>query len=172
MMAFFVAGFLDEVENGPADDLLKGLPDEIRKAAVGGADFAIEAESEEDVIEGVDEIAIALLGTGDDVEELIHLLVADGAGIALLETADHAAQLGNVFGALEGVNAEERDENHEADGQSFEAAGERADGAPGNCGEDDCENKEEQEGDAPQLALALLELCEAVGDERAIWLSG
>ena len=52
-----------------------------------------------------------MLGAGDDLEELIELLVAGGVGFALLDAADESTELGNFLRALPGVKAEKRDEN-------------------------------------------------------------
>src|SRR5207237_960982 len=107
----FAGAFFDEVSELASDDLLERQADQGGEAAIDGADFSIEGHGEENVIEGVDEVAETLLGAGDDFEELIELLVAGGDGFALLDAADESTQLGNFLRALPGVKAEKRDEN-------------------------------------------------------------
>ena len=68
--ARFAIGFFQELADVAADDLLETHADEISKAAIDGADFAIEIEGEKHVVEGVDEVAVALLRAFDDGEKL------------------------------------------------------------------------------------------------------
>ena len=49
----------------------KRSADKIGKAAIDGADFALEGEREQNVVEGIDQVAIALLRALDDGEELV-----------------------------------------------------------------------------------------------------
>src|SRR6267142_760417 len=53
---------LDELGQRLADNLLEGRVHEIRKTAVDSANLAVKAKSEQNVIEGVNQVAIALLG--------------------------------------------------------------------------------------------------------------
>ena len=151
-----------------ADDLLEAHADDIGEAAIDGADFTIEREGEKDVVEGVDEVAVALLRAFDDGEKFVELAIFGGLGVALLETFDEAAELGHFLRALPGVHAEEGDENDEADGKSFKMKGEGANGVPGDDGENDGDDEEQEEGEAPEFALAAFELGEAFGDSGAL----
>src|SRR5271169_4626131 len=89
------AALFEELANLAADDLLVVGADEIRKAAIHGADFALQRERDENVVEGIDEIAITLLGTGDDGKELINLLFARRRRIPLLQAGDKTAKFGD-----------------------------------------------------------------------------
>src|SRR5712675_3071688 len=57
--------FFDEFTQIVADDLGKGGAHEVGKAAVGGANLSVEGDGEQDVVEGIDQVAITLLGTRD-----------------------------------------------------------------------------------------------------------
>ena len=109
-------GFLDEVAQRFADDLLKGQTNQIRETAIYGTDFAFEGERHQNVIEGINEIAVALLGARDNFEELIQLLVARRGRITLFDTPHQPAKLGNFLGTLPGVKTEQRYKNDEANG--------------------------------------------------------
>jgi hypothetical protein len=67
--------------------LLKGCAHEIGKAAVDGADLAVEGNGKQDVVEGVDQVPITLLGLGNHGEELIELFVARRSFIAVFHAA-------------------------------------------------------------------------------------
>src|SRR5207302_338443 len=71
----FRAG-LNKFGERTADNLLERRLDEIAEHAVDGANPPVDANRHQDVIEGVDQIAVALLRTGDDVKELVQLFVA------------------------------------------------------------------------------------------------
>ncbi len=77
------AALLHEFGQRPADNLLEGRGDEIRKTAVDGADLAVEVERQQNIVERVNQIAIALLRPCNDFEEMIELLVARRRFIAL-----------------------------------------------------------------------------------------
>ena len=52
---------VQEFIEGAADEIGKGLSDQIGEAAIGGYDASIEGDGEEQIIEGVDQVAIAAL---------------------------------------------------------------------------------------------------------------
>src|ERR1700675_2601831 len=108
---------LDELGQRPADDLLERRVNEVRKTAIDGANLAIEGKSEQNIIEGVNQVAIALLRAGDDFEKLVELLVAGRLGIALFQAVHQAAQLGNFRGLLPHEDGKKDDQNDKADGQ-------------------------------------------------------
>ena len=164
----FVVGFFEEFADVAADDLLEAHADDIGEAAIDGADFTVESEGEKHVVEGVDEVAVALLRALDDGEKLVELAIAGGLGVALLEAFDEAAELGHFLSALPGVHAEESDEDDEADGKGFKMKGEGANGVPGDDGENDGDDEEQEEGEAPKFALAAFELGEAFGDSGTL----
>src|SRR5712692_1099150 len=64
----FTTAILHKLAKGPADNLLERRRHEIGKAAVDGANLAVERERQQHIIERVDQVAIALLGPGDDFE--------------------------------------------------------------------------------------------------------
>src|ERR1700721_4466792 len=130
----FATAFLEKIVNLAADDLLVGETDEVRKAAVHGANFALERESHKDVVEGIDEVAIALLGTGDDGEELIDLFFAGRNRIALLDTADKAAEFGDFAVALPGVDDEDGHDKKQKREKRLEARGRGLLVPPGTVG--------------------------------------
>src|SRR5947199_394797 len=68
----FRAG-LNKFGERTADNLLERRLDEIAEHAVDGANPPVDANRHQDVIEGVDQIAVALLRTGDDVKQLDQL---------------------------------------------------------------------------------------------------
>jgi hypothetical protein len=84
----FAAAFFEEIGNWAADNLLVVGTDEISKASVYRANFALQRERDENVVEGIDEISIALLGAGDDGKELIKLLLGRRRRISLLQARD------------------------------------------------------------------------------------
>src|SRR5437879_5411144 len=108
---------LDELSQRPADNLLERRVNEVRKTAIDGANLAVEGKSEQNVIEGVNQVAIALLRARDDFEELVELLVAWRLGIALFESVHQAAQLGNLRGLFPHEDGEKDDQNNKADRQ-------------------------------------------------------
>src|SRR6267142_2890257 len=152
---------LDELGQGLADNLLEGRVNEIRKTAVDRANLAVKAKSEQNVIEGVNQVAIALLGAGDDFEELVELLVARRFGIALLEAVHEAAELGNLRGFFPEVDAEKGNEGNQSDRQGLVAVRHGTDGIPVRPGIGQDKEEKYNEGKPPQLALALFEAFEA-----------
>ncbi len=91
--ARFAVGLFHELTDVAADDLLKAHADEIGEAAIDGADFAIEREGQEHIVERVDEVAITLLRAFDDGEKLVEFTIVSGFRIALLESLHQPAQL-------------------------------------------------------------------------------
>src|SRR3981189_1864870 len=65
-LAAFPGPFFDEFTQIVADDLGKGTAPQVGKAAVGCANLSVEGDGEQDVIERIDQVAVALLGTRDD----------------------------------------------------------------------------------------------------------
>jgi len=154
----FRAG-LNKFGERTADNLLERRLDEIAEHAVDGANPPVDANRHQDVIEGVDQIAVALLRTGDDVKELVQLFVAGGLGVALLEAAQETAQFGNLAGLLPQVSREKHDQQNQTDGQRLKPEGQRANGTPRSPGVSENQQKQNQEGEPPKLILALLEAC-------------
>ncbi len=159
----FARGFLDEVAERLADDLLKRRGNEIGKAPVHGANFAFEAERQKNVVKGIDQVAVALLGAGNDLEELVELLVAGGSGVTLLDAANEAAEVGGFAVALPGVGDEEHDKNNKAEHERLEAMRKGANGIPGNNGETDGNDEQKNKGETPELVLTALKLLETRG---------
>ena len=89
----------------------KEIADKIGKTAIDGADFAVEVECEKHIVEGIDEVAITLLGALDDGEKLIHLAIAGRLGVARFEAFYETAQLGHFLSALPGVHTEQSHED-------------------------------------------------------------
>ncbi len=100
------AAFLDEVRQRPADNLLKGGIHKIGKAAINSANLAVERDGQKDVVERIDQITIALLGAGDNLEELVELFFAGRVLVAVLHAAHETAQFGDFLRLLPHVNAE------------------------------------------------------------------
>ena len=94
-----------------------------RSAKLYGADFALEGEGEQHVVEGVDQVTIALLRAFDDGKELVQLAIARRLGVLLLEALDQAAALGHLLGALPGVHPEQPDQDDQADRKCFKTNG-------------------------------------------------
>src|SRR6266566_1097210 len=114
---FLFAAGLDKFGERPADNLLERRFDEIAEDAVDGANPPVHGNRHQDVIEGVDQIAVALLRAGDDVKQLLQLFVGGGLGVVLLEAAQETAQLGNLAGLLPQVRAEKHHQQNQTDGQ-------------------------------------------------------
>ena len=85
----------------------KGSAYQVCEAAVGGTNLAVQRDREEDVVKGIDEVAVALLRTRDDIEELVELLLAGRNDITLFDAANQAAQLRDFLGTLPRVQPEE-----------------------------------------------------------------
>src|SRR5580700_6072080 len=164
----FATAFFEEIRHRAADNLLVVGTDEVAKAAIHGADFALEREGDEDVVEGIDEVAVALLGAGDNREELVELPVAGRSGIMLLQAADKTAEFGDFLSALPGIGDEEQHHDHESGKKGFEALRERPYGAPGNDRKSDGDRKKDEKSHAPELALSFFEEIEARGDGGAV----
>src|SRR5215471_15527634 len=113
-----------------ADDLLKSASNQVGKAAVGSADFAIEADRHQHIVERVDQVAITLLRTLDDGEKLVELLIAGRRGIALLNAANEPAQFGDLLVPLPGIDHEGDDDDHHASQQSLVTLRERTESIP------------------------------------------
>jgi hypothetical protein len=135
------AAFFEELANLASDDLLVVGADKIRKAAIHGADFTLERKSNENIIEGIDEVAITLLGTGDDGKELINLLFAWRRGIPLLQTGDKAAKFRDFTVAFPGIGDEESHDEKQKRQKRLVAQRKRFDGAPGDDGKANGEHK-------------------------------
>ncbi len=150
-----------------ANNFLEGMADEIGKAAIDGANFAIEAEGEQEVVEGIDEIAESLLGLGNHLEEMFELIVAGKFGVFFVATADQTLQFGNFLGLFPDVSGEKSDKNNESNGEGFEMEFFGAQGIPGEPAKDHGDSEKDEEGEAPQVALALFELVETRLRRRA-----
>src|SRR5260370_14566249 len=106
----------------------------------------------------MDQVAITLLGPGDNVEELIKLLVAWRLGIALFETMHEAAELGDLTSLVPHVGGEENHQNDQPDRQGFEAVSKRMDGILGRPSISDRAQEEDKHSPVPDVPLSLLEL--------------
>src|SRR5260370_332945 len=126
--------FLQEISDGPADNLLERRADKIEETPVDGADPAFERQGQQNVVERVNHVAITLLRPGDDFEELSELFVPGASLIVLLENAQQAPHFGKFLVLLPRVYAEENDEHNEKQGQFLEAVRQSADGVPGRPG--------------------------------------
>src|SRR6266478_356774 len=78
-----------------------------------------------------------------------------------------SAKLRNFLGTLPCVQPEEDNQHNEADRESLEAMGERPYGFPGNHGEHNGKNEQQEKSEAPQFALAPFELLETVGNSHS-----
>src|SRR5260370_10400619 len=116
----------------------------------------------------MDQVAITLLGPGDNVEELIKLLVAWRLGIALFETMHEAAELGDLTSLVPHGGGEENHQDDQPDWQGFEAVSKRMDGILGRPGISHSEQEEDKHGPAPEFPLSLLELLKAVGNRAPV----
>ncbi len=163
---------LQEISDGPADKLLERRADKIGKTAVDGANLAVEREGQQDVVERVDQVAIALLRPGDDFEQLFELFVAGSGLVVLLKATHQAAHFGEFLVLLPRVYAEENDEDNEEDGQFLEAVRQSADGVPGRPSISQGQEKQNNASEPPEFALAFLELLEARRDDRTSAGSG
>ena len=152
------AALLHEIGDGPADDLLKRQANQVGKPAVDGAKLAIQSGGQQNIVKRIDQIPIALLRSLDDREKLIHLLTADRSGVPCFNSTNQPTELGNFVGALPGIDSEQCDEHHEAEGQGFKTFRKGSDGAPGCYGKNDGEDEQQEKSQAPQLALTLFEL--------------
>ena len=156
-----IVDVFDEMAERLANNFLEGMADEIGKAAIDGANFAIEAEGEQEVVEGVNKIAESLLGFGNHLEEMFELIVAGKFGVFFVATADQAFEFGNFLSLFPDVGAEESDEDDESNGEGFEMEFFGAQGIPGEPAEDYGDSEKDEEGEAPKVALAIFELFEA-----------
>src|ERR1700740_3707324 len=111
---------LEEFAEAAADDFLKGAADKIGKAAIDGADFAFKVHSQQDVVEGIDQVAETLLGFGNHGEELLELVVAGKGRVFLIQAADQAFQLSDFLVFIPDVKAEQADEKNQAKRQCFQ----------------------------------------------------
>src|SRR5882724_64819 len=161
-------GFFHEIGQGPADDLLEGQADQIGEAAVDGSDVSFQSEREQNVIERIDQVAVALLGALDYGEQLIELPVAGRFGIALLQATNQTAQLGNFPGPLPRVPTEKNYENDQADRQRLEPKRKGANVIPGDHRENDGHHEKQEKSEPPELALAFLEVRETIGNRGTL----
>src|SRR5208282_5890848 len=140
------AALFEELVNLASDNLLVVGADEIRKAAIHGADFALQRESDEDIVEGIDEVAIALLCAGDDGKELVKLLLGRRRRIPLLQAVHEPAQLRDFLRALPSVGNKKNDDDHQSGKKRFEPLSKTTDGAPRDDRESDRDQKQEEKG--------------------------
>src|ERR1043166_7801727 len=113
-----------------ANDSLKGGSHQIREAAVGGAYFSVQCDRDQNVVEGVNEVAISLLRPLDYGKELVHLAIAGRSGDSLFNTADQTAQLGNFLVSPPGIDDKNRDHRQESGKKELIAPGESANRLP------------------------------------------
>src|SRR5260370_17338475 len=106
----------------------------------------------------MDQVAITLLGPGDNVEELIKLLVAWRLGIALFETVHEAAELGDLTSLVPHVGGEENHQDDQPDGQGFKAVSKRMAAILGRPSITHGEQEEDKHVPPPHFPLSLLTL--------------
>ena len=102
-----------------ADEIGKGLSDQIGEAAVGGYDASIERDREEQIIEGVDQVAIAALRSLDQLKQLFELPGVGGRGGSLFEPAHQPVQLGHLLALRPSVDPEQADEQNQTGWQDL-----------------------------------------------------
>jgi hypothetical protein len=95
------------------------------------------------------------------------LIVAGKFGVFFVATADQTLQFGNFLALFPDVSGEKSDKNNESNGEGFEMEFFGAQGIPGEPAEDDGNGEKDEEGEAPEVALALFELVEARLRRRA-----
>src|SRR5262249_13488538 len=100
------AGVFNEIGERPADNLLERMGYQVGKAPVNRAHFSIQGQSQQNVIERVDQVAVTLLRALDDLKKLVEFLVARGLSIAVLDSSYQPAQLRHFAAALPCVHYE------------------------------------------------------------------
>ncbi|HVN19393.1 MAG TPA: hypothetical protein VMU05_11485 [Dongiaceae bacterium] len=138
-----------------ADDFLKGQPDKVGETAIASADVAFQAQSEENVVERVDQVAESLLRLGDHLKELLELLVVGRRGSTMIEALDQAFELGNLLRFAPDVGAEKANQKDEADGKGFQMKPGILDGIPGKPGEHRGDEEQQEESESPEFVLPL-----------------
>ena len=84
-------GYINEIIQRFTNQLGKGVPKQIGHGAIGGNNFAIQGDREQQILEGIDEVAISALRVFHHLEQFFKLPKAGRCGSALLETANHSA---------------------------------------------------------------------------------
>jgi hypothetical protein len=79
LLKLVVRGHLDKVRYAPADQVLKRNTQELRQTAIGNSYFSIESQSEDCVIEIIDEIAVVVLRVGNHFDKFVVLRFAGGS---------------------------------------------------------------------------------------------
>src|SRR5207237_10001281 len=148
------------------------VQDEVGKIALNRTNLSMDVKYQQDVVEGGNQVAITLLGLGNDLEDLIQLLIAGRLRVPLFDAAQKATQLGNLPGLFPQVDAEKGDQHDEADGERFKVMRQRANRAPGGPGISENQKKKNQEGEPPGLTLAFFEAVQARGDGGTAGLFG
>src|SRR5258705_6119556 len=87
-----------------ANDVLECAAYKVGKTAIGGANFSVESHRNEHIVEGINQVAIALLRAFDYRKKLIELLIAGRRSVALLDAADQPMQLRHFLIALPDVS--------------------------------------------------------------------
>ena len=108
-----------EFIEGAADQIRKGLSDQIGEAAVGGYDVPIERDREEQVVERVNQIAIAALGPLDQLKQFFQSSDVGGSRGSLLEPTHQPVQLGHLLAFGPSVDPEQADEQHQTGWESL-----------------------------------------------------
>ena len=87
-----VAGFgkLEKFVQPAANHVGKRKVEQVGEAAVDGEDLAVIGNAKKEVFKGVDQVAIALLGSGNQRKELIELVGVLVRSRALLDAADQS----------------------------------------------------------------------------------
>ena len=141
-----------------ADDFGERQIQRFGKALVDSLDAAVEAQIEDQVIEAVDQVAIAALRAGHHVEHFFDLRFGDRGVGALLHAAKKGPQFDHFFALVPNINAEEAHENDQADRKSFETHRQHAESLPRSDREPQRHEEQNYQDVAPERAFALLHL--------------
>ncbi len=162
------ATLLDEIRQWLADNLLKRGIHKVGEAAIDRANLTVKGDGKENVIKRINQIAIALLGAGDDLEELVQLFFTGRVLITVLHATHETAQFGDLLSLIPYVNAEENDQNYEADRKCFVMVRERTNRVPRRPGISHPKKKNDKDRHQPEFSLTLFKLLEAGRDYRML----
>jgi hypothetical protein len=73
LLEFLACGRLYEIRQAAANQMLEGNSEQFREAAIGDSNFSVESQSEDGVIQVIDQIAIIVLRTRNHFNELVVL---------------------------------------------------------------------------------------------------
>ena len=113
-------GFVENLIQLMSHQIVIGTLKYLGDALVHGPDFSIQRNSEYQVIEAVDQVAVTLAGRRDHVRELVQLLRGRGRILHLLEALDETPQFVDLPLLLPKIKTEQDDEDADPDGKRFE----------------------------------------------------